>query len=172
MTNEAIDSIELETPKRPTFLTVLCILTFVVSGYHFIQALIGIFINESVDTSGFNEVSEQMYESMENMDAQGREFMQQFIDAIQVTITAIFENAVTIGIFEMLASALGIFGAILMFKLNKKGYFLYILAKVVGVVVPLIIIGVNILTLSIYGFIAVIGILFIVLYGLNTRYMH
>ena len=171
MTNETIDSLEVKKPNRPTFLTVLCILTFVVSGYHFVQGLIGIFINKSVDTATFNEMSEQLYESMEQMDGEQQQFMQSFIDSIQVTINAIIENAVAIGVFEMLASALGIFGAILMFKLNKKGYYLYILAKIVGVIAPLVIIGFNVLTISIYSFIAFIGIIFIVLYGLNVKYM-
>jgi len=171
MTNETIDSLEVKKPNRPTFLTVLCILTFVVSGYHFVQGLIGIFFSANVDTATFNEMSEQLYESMEEMDGDQREFMQGFIDSIQVTINAIIENAVAIGVFEMLASALGIFGAVLMFKLNKKGYYLYILAKIIGVVVPLVIIGVNILTISLYGFVALLGILFIVLYGVNVKYM-
>jgi len=171
MTNETIDTQEFKTPSRPTFLTVLCILTFVVSGYFFVQSIIGIFANQAMDTAAFNEVSEQLYESMDEMDGEQQQFMQGFIDALQVTMNSAIENAVSLGIFEMLASALGIFGAVLMFKLNKKGYYLYILAKVIGVVAPLFIIGANMLTISLYGFIAFIGILFIILYGVNVKYM-
>ncbi len=171
MTDEAIDAMEVKKPTRPTFLTVLCILTFVVSGYFFVQSLIGVFINNSMDTATFNEVTEQLYESMDEMEGEQREFMQRIIDGMQVTVNAVIENAVTLGIIEMLASLLGIFGAILMFRLNKKGYYLYILAKIIGVIAPLAIIGVNILTLSLYGFTALIGILFIVLYGVNVKYM-
>jgi hypothetical protein len=171
MSNEAIDAMEIQKPDRPTFLTVLCILTFVVSGYFFVQSLIGIFVNNSMDTTAFNEVIAELYESMEEMEGQEQAFMQKIIDGMQVTVNAVIENAVSLGIFEMLTSVLGILGAVLMFRLNKKGYYIYILAKIVGVIAPLAIIGVNVLTLSLYGFIAVIGILFIVLYGVNVKYM-
>lgn len=171
MTNDAIDSVEILKPERPTFLTVLCILTFVVSGYFFVQSLIGIFVNSSMDMTSFNEVTEQLYESMEEMEGEQRVFMQRLIDGMQITVNAVIENAVSLGIFEMITSLLGILGAVLMFRLNKKGYYLYIIAKIIGVVAPLAIIGVNILTISLYGFIAIIGILFIVLYGVNLKYM-
>jgi len=171
MSNEAIDAMEIQKPNRPTFLTVLCIITFVVSGYFFVQSLLGIFVNNSLDTTAFNEIISQLYESMDEMEGQEQAFMQKIIDGFQITVNSIIENAVSLGIFEMLTSVLGILGAVLMFRLNKKGYYLYILAKIVGVVAPLAIIGVNVVTISIYGFIGVIGILFIVLYGVNVKYM-
>lgn len=171
MTEQTIDAIEPAQTSRPTFLTVLCILTFVVSGYNFIQSLISIFVSNAMDTQGLNEMYDEIYKNMEGMDAEGQAFMQQFVDAIQITLSAMIENAVLIGSMEMLVSALGVIGAFLMFRLNKKGYYVYILAKAIGVIAPLIIVGANILTLSVYGFISIIGILFIVLYGLNLKYM-
>lgn len=174
MTDQTIDTTEefnLEQNKRPTFLTVLCILTFIVSGYNFFESVFGLFISESFDESQWAEISQQMSEAMDDVDPQSREIVEKMMNAASETIVAGMENAMALGLVDMLAAALSIVGAILMFKLNKIGYYTYIAAKIVGVVVPLTILGVNLLTGMIFGFAAFVSIVFIILYGLNVRHM-
>lgn len=163
---------DLVAAKRPTFLTVLCILTFVVSGYHLIMAVIGLFTSNSFDPDQWQDISNQMGEAMSGADSASQEMAARMMDALSSMMQAGIANAVTLGITAILASALSILGAYWMFQLKKIGYYTYIVAKVVGIIIPLFIFGFNILTLMMYGFIALIAVLFIVLYGINRKYMH
>ncbi|HKL02729.1 MAG TPA: hypothetical protein VJ911_03605 [Cryomorphaceae bacterium] len=174
MTDQAIDSsqeFKVEKNKRPTFLTVLCILTFVVSGYNFFESAFGLFVTDSFDQSQWTEISEQMSEAMNDVDSESREVIERMMNAASETIVAGMENAMVLGLVEMLAAALSVIGALLMFKLKMGGYYTYILAKLVGVIVPLAILGVNLLTGIIFGFAAFVSIVFIILYGLNAKHL-
>jgi hypothetical protein len=170
-TSETVDSVDSTSAKRPTFLTVLCILTFVVSGYHFFDGLIGVFSSDSFDQAQYEEAMNQMSEAMGGADESARQTVQGFMEATNETIQAGLENATTLGIIEMLAAALSLLGAYFMFRLKQMGYYVYIGAKALGIIGPLAILGVNMLTGIIYGFAAFIGILFIVLYGINKKHM-
>jgi len=172
MTDQTLDTVDNSiSARRPTFLTVLCIITFVVSGYHLVMAIVGFFSNKSFDPAQWQDISNQMAEAMSGTDAASQEMAARMMEAISHMMQAGIENATFLGIAALLASALSIYGAYLMFNLKQTGYYTYIAAKVIGILIPLFIFGINILTLFMYGFIAVIGALFIVLYGLNRKYM-
>lgn len=172
MNDQTVDTLENSTAaKRPTFLTVLCIITFVVSGYNLIVALIGLFKSESFDPEQWQGISDQMAEAMSGADAASQEMAASVMTSLESMMQIGVENSISLGITAILASALSILGAYLMFNLKKIGYYTYIVAKVIGVLIPLFIFGVNILTMMMYGFVAVIGILFIILYGINRKYM-
>ena len=173
-----MDEYAVDTPddlvavKRPTFLTVLCILTFVVSGYHIIMAVIDLFSSKSFDPAQWQDISNQMAEAMSGADSSSQEVANQMMEALSSMMQAGIDNALTLGITALVASGLSILGAYWMFNLKKIGYYTYIAAKVIGIIIPLIIFGVNILTIMMYGFITVIAVLFIVLYGIHRKYMH
>lgn len=172
MTDQTIDTIDNSiSVKRPTFLTVLCIITFVVSGYNLVMAIVGIFSNKSFDPAQWQDISNQMGDAMSGTDASSQEMTARLMDALSHTMQAGIENAVTLGLTAIAASALSILGAYLMLRLKQIGYYTYVLAKVIGVLIPLIIFGVNMVTIMMYGFIALIGVLFIILYGINRKYM-
>ena len=172
MTDLTIDTIDNSlSRRRPTFLTVLCIITFVVSGYNLVMAIVGVFSKKSFDPAQWQDLSNQMAEAMSGTDAASQEMATRLMDAFSQMIQAGIENALTLGLVAVAASALSILGAYFMFKLKKIGYYTYIVAKVIGVLIPLIIYGVNIVTLMMFGFIALIGVLFIILYGINRKYM-
>lgn len=173
MNEYAIDKPDdLVVAKRPTFLTVLCIITFVVSGYHVIMAIIGLFTSNSFDPEQWQDISNQMADAMSGADSGSQEMANQMMNALSSMMQAGIANALTLGIVAIIASGLSILGAYWMFKLKKIGYYAYIVAKVIGIIIPLIIFGVNILTIIMYGFIALIAVLFIVLYGVNRKYLH
>ena len=172
MTDLTIDTIDNSlSRRRPTFLTVLCIITFVVSGYNLVMAIVGVFSKKSFDPAQWQDLSNQMAEAMSGTDAASQEMATRLMEAFSQMIQAGIENALTLGLVAVAASALSILGAYFMFKLKKIGYYTYIVAKVIGVLIPLIIYGVNIVTLMMFGFIALIGVLFIILYGINRKYM-
>ena len=173
MTDFTVDTPDnLVTAKRPTFLTVLCILTFVVSGYHLIMAIVDLFSSKSFDPTQWQDISNQMSEAMAGTDSASQEMASRMMDALASMMQAGIDNALTLGIIAIVASGLSILGAYWMFNLKKIGYYTYIVSKVVGILIPLFIFGVNILTIMMFGFIALIAILCIVLYGVNRKYMH
>lgn len=172
---ETLDTVDAQeiliNTRRPTFLTVLCIITFVVSGYNLVMAIVGLFSDKSFDPAQWQDISAQMADAMSGTDAASQEMAIRLMEAISSMMQAGIENATTLGLTAVAASAISILGAYLMFNLKQIGYYTYILAKVIGVLIPLIIFGVNIVTLMMYGFIALIGVLFIILYGINRKYM-
>lgn len=95
---------------RPTFLTVLCILTFIGSGLSALGQLIGLVAAEAL-TSLFSSIP-----GMEDMGGLGSGFL-----AIVLVLS--------------LAS---LYGAIMMWQLKKMGFYLYSGANVIALIVPII----------------------------------
>lgn len=69
-----------------------------------------------------------------------------------------------------IANILTLIGAVLMWGLNKKGFFLYIAGTLVAIVAPLVIYD-GFLGFIGSGMIAFMGIIFCVLYFLNVKHM-
>jgi hypothetical protein len=171
MTEEIYSEQIVDVPKRPTFLTVLCIITFIWSGYTVLTSLAGIFTSNSFDQEEWQEISIQVSESMDQADSQAQEMMEMAMDAVASTIAAGIENAMLLGIIGFLAAGLSFFGAFQMFKLKKMGYYIYILSKVVGVFIPVIILGLNLITGIMYGVGLLIALVGIILYGINSKHL-
>lgn len=110
--SETLDNTTTEPAKRPTFLTVLCILTFISSGLGTLLYILA--------AIAFGVVG-GMLESIPGM------------DAIASAGAAFFAVA-------GLLSAASLFGAIQMWKLKKTGFFIYAGANFVAWVLPMIMI--------------------------------
>ncbi len=154
--------------KRPVFLTVLCILTFVGSGFSLLSSVYGLAAQKTV---------EEMTSEMEKAQAA--------MGQSNVFIDAIAENAVDIhkwtilGNYLGLGSAiLGLAGALLMWKLRKSGFFIY----VAGQIPPFFtLFGMYsaMKDIPFMGFAMVIGAIFaaifsvgfVIMYGLNLKHM-
>lgn len=173
MDDETIDMEETGVlKKRPSFLTVLCILTFIVSGCNFLFSLLGLFQSKSFDASGIEEAVSQLKEAAQSADGRMQQFLMNVVDSLSSTIQAGVEHATALALVEVFVAAISIVGAYLMFRLQKSGFYTYIVAKAIGIIVPLTLLGFNLLTGMMYGFAIVIGAVFIILYGVNRKYMH
>ena len=101
-----------QVKKRPTFLTVLCILTFIGSGYLF---LLFLFFSFSTD------LIPQMIEILQNMNYP------------QEAVSLLEQMAGVAGWKFLILSfsyALAVVGAAFMLKLNKVGFHLYIVSQI------------------------------------------
>lgn len=169
------DTLDIEVTgkvkKRPSLLTVLCILTFIVSGYNFIFSLWGLFQSKPFDAAGMEQGMRQLNEAAQSADGPLRNFLMNVVDGLSATIKAGVEHATALGITEIVVAGLSILGAYLMLRLQKNGFYTYVIAKIIGIVVPLTLLGFNILTGMMYGLAAVVGAVFVILYGLNRKYM-
>ena len=128
-----------ESEKRPVLLTVLCILTFIGSGLGILVWLFAII---------------------------GLGSILGFLGNIPGFSTGGGESTIIVPIVLLLLAIVLLLSAIMMWKLKKMGYYLYVLVKVLGIILPIILMG------SIFKITGlIIPVIFIVLYGLNLKAM-
>ena len=147
--------------KRPAFLTVLCILSFIAAGISIIGLAIGAAAKGVVESAGgTTDLS-----SLEGME--GMEGMEGFASANQAAMdqaSAAFSWPSMIG--AILLTIIGLVGVIKMWKLQKQGYYIYTGAAVVGLILP-VVLGAGFSVFSL-----IITAAFVVMYGLNLKHMN
>lgn len=160
--DELLDNGTEAQKKRPVFLLVLCILTFVGAGIGLIGAVI------SLLTMG---QAEEAFNQMNNV-------MGELGGELGMNLEDTYKWAKISNYLNLLGNALCLGGALLMFRLRKFGFYIY----VPGQIFPLI--GAYLALNSMFGggilaglgvfsvvFNAFIAIAFIVMYGLNLKHM-
>ncbi len=161
---------QVQAPKRRSdFLTVLCVLTFLGSGMGILNSLTN-YVNADVLSEIAHEAIDLTKEKVDEKVAsgEGKKLAEKVISGAsamldpeklkQNYLLGFISNLVTLG------------GAILMFRLRKIGFWLYVAGTVVLVATPLIIFGAsNLLSLGLTLGFGIVGILFIVLYSLNLK---
>lgn len=157
--------------SRPTFITVLCILTFIGSGWGLIAGGIQYFSAEKQAQAMIitkDKASADIQKS--NKDDAGTIMAEKVVNSMTSAFTA--DNLKKAGLAAMLAAALCLAGAFMMWQLKKTGYYIYIVGTLVGVISPFIIYGSNNI-MSIFSSVIVgfIGIIFVILYGVNLKHM-
>lgn len=154
--------------KRPDFLTVLCILTFISVAWHVFSGL------SSIATAGSEEALEeaqyQMEQAMQGGEVPG--FMQAFLGGAVESAVLAAENAMALGLGETILFLIIGVGAFLMWKQEKKGFYIYTVANIAWVLYNPIVLGFN--QFALYGAIVVFIFvaLFIGLYSANLKHMH
>lgn len=155
--------------QRPTFLLVLCILTFVGSGWGLLSNLFSIFTNGLLDSSMQIEQYSSMMGELENSGSGS--FMSGFLNSSMDVMRATAAHALEINIIQFVLSLLSLLGAILMFQLRRFGFYLYTTAQILSLFVLPYFAGFS--TLVILGMLwgALLSLIFIVLYAVNLKYM-
>ena len=124
---------------RPTFLTILCMLTFLWNAYKFYGAIPSVFTPEKVAASK-EQANEMMIDMMSkylsDKDLEEVEKSQQETDKLFDE-----KRLISGGIASIISSALLILGGIWMWGLRKKGLLVYIAGNAIGVLAPIIILG-------------------------------
>ena len=160
MEEKQAENVEQQQPakkERPTFLTVLCILSFIGVGIVVISnivALIGGGVSKAI-----LESSEEVMEAMEAVEE---------VPVVE-SVTKIVSNVSTMAAINLIAALVVLVGVIMMWSLKKTGYYIYIVGEIAPVIALIVLGGL------LGGFMAIfssfIAILFIVLYGLNVKHM-
>lgn len=155
--------------KRPTFLTVLCILSFIGLGLAILEALSGLIMGPFLkEAAGFAESG--MNEAMDEISSDAPEILP-FIENIFGGTIGMLEHITEISLVNLLCSGIALYGVIMMWNLKKTGFFLYAGGKIVIAMFPLILIGSNVLTAmaSVIG--SFIAAAFIIMYAVNLKSM-
>ncbi len=155
---------------RTTFLTVLCILTFVFSGYQIFKSVTDYVSAE--ETVGLSK--DVMDEAMDTAEESAKtEKEAKLIESIMgsvskgLTVENVKNNSLATGI----SCILTLLGAILMWGLNKKGFYLYVLGSIISIFAPIMIFE-GFIGIASGSLTAFFSILFCILYGINLKQMN
>jgi hypothetical protein len=156
--------------RRPDFLLVLCILTFLGSGFGLISACTN-YINADVLTElGQDALDQSKHEAGKELSGGEKRLAEKVINSASAMLDPVKlkQNY----LLSFIANLLTLGGGILMFRLRKAGFWLYIAGTAVLVATPAIIFGAgNLLSLGMTMGSGIVGILFIVLYSLNLKHL-
>ena len=160
-----------EVEKRPTFLLVLCILTFVNTGITILSGIAGM-ISGPPSAEEVKETNVQMAETISQLEKVNLDYWVDVIKRIQLMTESMYANFVAYNAVSVFVAMIGVTAAILMLKGKKLGFhvyisysFLYVLQGylfISATVIPSFIVIIN---LSIAG-------LFVLLYSRNLSWMN
>jgi hypothetical protein len=171
-----LSDFENEAPSRSSFLTVLCVLTFIGSGWAILSS-IWTFTTASKSAVIISQTSHIQTDSTFKKDSiqigNPHKTSKVFEGNIKVSLSKMFtkENLQKTAIGSFISALLTLLGALLMWRLNRRGFYLYIAGVLVGILSPLILYGHNLIAIGISSFSSFFGLLFIALYALNLKSM-
>jgi hypothetical protein len=145
--------------KMPDMLNVLTILTFIGSGIALINSFwsyLKVCDNINPTIEAINKVGE---------DSTMGKFLKGTLDIAYKSC----ENKLPILIMSLVCVTLCIVGAIMMRKLNKKGYFIYLIGEIVPILGMMVLVGMSMGFLSIITLI--FPVVFLILYGTQLKHM-
>jgi len=155
--------------KRPTFITVLCILSLIGSGgFGLLQPLYQFVTFEK----SYPEKIDQIEKGLEQMEDAGMDsgFLYDMTVNSMVVLEKTKENLVPMTAANIIFALFSLLGIFLMFRLKKNGFYLYSVVNLFWMLVPVYFIGMEV-GMMMLGFGALITILFIILYAVNLKHM-
>jgi|YNPMSStandDraft_1061717.scaffolds.fasta_scaffold00925_14 hypothetical protein len=162
----------METKKRPVFITVLAILSFIGVGWQIISGFLTMAAGAVTSAvTGAGKSFAERLESMEGME--GVEEMDQAMSGLSEAVSAadrLAQNATTLGIINIVAALVCLLGVIWMWNLKKKGFYVYVVGELTAPIATLLLVG-----FGIGGMMATLGfiipIVMIILYAVNLKHM-
>ena len=154
---------------RPTFLTILCFLTFMSSLSGLWSQSEGLW-SPAIVADQLKEKFETLYERLEQRPTtQETEMVDQMFTSVIASTSA--ETVRKISLIMVIFESMTLFAAYLMWNLDKRGFYLYLGATAFGLIVPMVAVG------GMLGVIMAIGGVFFsffmcIFYALNLKYMH
>ena len=157
----------INTKTRPTFLTVICILTFIGSGLSLLSNGISLVNGKLTE----EQLEDRIYEISKTYDKDGPEF-QKVITKKSIELQQLNnENFYAITSTNFFVALLALVGAFMMFKLDRRGFGIYILAQIIPIVVSFIYFGNNIVSTITSVILIFISLIFIIMYAVNLKHM-
>ena len=158
---ETINPSPAEEKTRPTFLTVLCVLSFIASGIGIYSSVTSFLKNPEDEMEKIQEATEKMGDAADSG----------VVGKIMEGSIAMMEHQQAMNTLSLICCVLTLFGAIMMWKLRKTGFWIYTASQVICLAGTFAILGVNFMSLMAIGFGGFFSVLFIVLYGVNLKHM-
>lgn len=156
---------------RPAFLLVLCILSFLGSGGAILNNIYTYF-NAKVAAELAQVAVEDTKDKISNSNEAnaGTKMAEKVLAGAGDALTD--TNFRKSALWGMVASVFTLIGAISMFQLKKNGFWVYLLGTIISIIGPVISFGTgNIVSMGNTLLMCFIGIVFVVLYGLNLKHL-
>jgi outer membrane murein-binding lipoprotein Lpp len=179
---EVLDDFMEQPKKRTTFITVLCILTFIGSGYNLLDGAYSYFTAGKA-ASEARMVAQQAQQDMERKQAEekpqnaqdsankkeGEAFAKKVFEGMGAAFTE--GNIKKMSIGSIITALLCLGGAFMMWNLRKKGFLLYLAGTLIGIAIPFLLFGNNLLGIGISVISGFFGLVFCILYAVNLKDM-
>ncbi len=163
------DSNTTAPAARPTLLTVICILSFIMGAW-------GIFSGVKTMTQDSSAILEETRTAMEQAKAdlgdQAEGIAGRMMDSAMEMAEKTAANAKNIGLTNIILSLVSLWGVWLMWNLKKNGFWYYLVAAIAGLVAPVVFLGGGLMAMASVGFSGFFTVLFVILYAVNLKYMH
>ena len=175
---EQVNNFE-QSRERPKFLKVLCILTFIGSGFGLISNCVN-YLNADTTSKLVHNIRVRDRDSLNHNTTSDRNdkihqqkkdpvFLKKLIGEIKSSMTP---GVIRLNSFwNFLGALFCMLGALLMWRMKISGYFLYFLGTAIGIITPLVIFGSGFLGVTKTLIPTFFGILFIIFYGMNLGIM-
>lgn len=169
--SEFVDDQEFQPTRKPTFLVVLAILSFITITLNFFQYLVSL-ISGPMNQEAWELYEATMYESVGQMNDLGMTGMAAMVEqVIQMSYIANFDYFVMNNVLQLITLLIGAVGVFLMLQLKKVGFHLYVIYSLLPVVLLYTLFPVEAIPTFIVVATLVISAIFCVLYALNLKHM-
>ena len=155
--------------ERPTFLTILCILSFVGLGWAIINNLFTIAFS-STGSWLYSFIQGELEKALNEVsmtDPGATVFLENLFDGV----LKIISHLPLFGALGLVFAVVALVGVILMWGLKKTGFYLYVGAKVAMIFVPIAVVGFSFISMMMTLSTFLGAAIFIVLYGLNFKHL-
>ena len=170
-----LNEFEQEPRLRPTLLTVLCILTFIGSGWTIVSSVWGYSTASQTvrmfSSTGMGRPNDSTLGKDSVMTGTGHRKRSPFGEKMMISVSKIMteDNIRKSAIGAIISGLFTLLGALLMWRLRRNGFYLYIMGIIVGLVVPFYLYGNNLIAIGMSSFSSFFGLVFIALYALNIQ---
>ena len=164
------NSLEENSFRRPTFLVVLCIFTFVGSGWNILADLFYLFTANIIDGTIDIEQNSAMVGELESQGIDS--FFSGFWNSSLRLMQAGMQHAREIVVFQLILNVVVLAGAILMFQLRRPGFYLYVAAQILLLFIWPYFAGFHLAVIIKMLLAGLVSFLFIALYAFQLKYMN
>jgi Na+-transporting NADH:ubiquinone oxidoreductase subunit NqrB len=156
--------------KRPTFIAVICILSFVLNGFSFVNNM-SVFNEPSKEVTILLAEMQQQQVSITkaSADEATKQQLTQMLTAFTATITTAMVKKMSL--FSVIAAIVCLIGTSLMWRMKKLGFHFFIVGTLISILAPFILFGGNGLSLLIAAIMSIIWLILLGLFAVNLKFM-
>lgn len=153
--------------QAPTFLKVLIALTSVNVVFSLYQSFKDLFVGAESAAS----IEAKVYQSISDSGMDMNDVPNWVMTGLMEFVERYANNAVTLRITDIAYYVLLGVAAGLMYKLSMKGYYLYVVVNILGVLIVPFLFGFNFVSYTLMFFYAIVAVVFIALYSANRKHL-